>query len=312
MTAVTSEQAGGLTAPKITKSRYDWNPARVIGFTLMVFIAFLFLVPLAWMISTSLKSDQALVGNSFFPPFVDMSNYQKAFTYGNWGVWTRNTLIITVGAVVGQVVASALVAYSFARLRWPGRDMVFGLVLATMMLPGVVTLFPQFILFSRLPNICLNPADVNTCLQGSRNWINTFLPFIVPAFAGSAFNIFLLRQFMRGIPNELSEAAKVDGASELRIWWSIVMPLSKPAIATIAIFTFQGAWQDFERPLIFLQSERWYTLQLGLRQFDSMAGGAWNQLMAASLVVMLPVLVVFLLFQQYFIEGISISGFGGR
>jgi multiple sugar transport system permease protein len=173
------------------------------------------------------------------------------------------------------------------------------------MLPSVVTLIPQFVLFAKLPAFGF---------QGSRVWTNTFLPLIVPAFTGGAFYIFLLRQFMRGIPMELSEAAKIDGASELRIWWSIIMPLTRPALATVAIFTFQGAWQDFMGPLLYLQSERLYTLQLGLRQFEAAAGGspAWNWLMAASLMVMLPVLVVFLTLQRNFIEGISMSGMGGR
>lgn len=160
-------------------------------------------------------------------------------------------------------------------------------------------------LFSKLPAFGF---------QGSRVWVNTFLPLIIPAFTGSAFYIFLLRQFMRGIPIELSEAAKIDGASELRTWWDIIVPLSKPALAAVAIFTFQGAWQDFMGPLIYLQSERLYTLQLGLRIFEHAAGGssAWNWLMAASLAVMLPVLLVFILFQRYFVEGITLGGMEGR
>jgi multiple sugar transport system permease protein len=198
-----------------------------------------------------------------------------------------------------------MVAYSFGRLRWRGRETLFSLVLATMMLPGVVVMIPQFVLFAKLPAFGF---------QDSRVWTNTFLPLTVPAFTGSAFYIFLLRQFMRAIPMELSEAARMDSAGELRIWWDIVMPLSKPALATVAIFTFNGVWQDFMGPLLYLQSERLYTLQLGLRQFEAAAGGspAWHWLMAASLMVMLPVLIVFISFQQYFIEGISFSGMGGR
>jgi multiple sugar transport system permease protein len=145
-------------------------------------------------------------------------------------------------------------------------------------------------------------------------WVNTFLPLTVPAFTANAFYIFLLRQFMRGIPMELTEAAKIDGASEFRVWRSIIIPLSKPALAAIAIFAFQGAWQDFMGPLIYLQSERLYTLQIGLRQYEFAFGGspAWNWLMAASLIVMLPVLLIFLAFQRYFIEGVTITGMGGR
>jgi ABC-type glycerol-3-phosphate transport system permease component len=222
-----------------------------------------------------------------------------------WPQWTYNTVVITLVSVVGQVLSSSLVAYSFARLRWRGRDALFSVVLATMMLPSVVTLIPQFVIFAKLPAFGF---------QGSQSWVNTFLPLTVPAWTGGAFYIFLLRQFMRTIPMELSESAKIDGASELRIWWSIVMPLTKPAWAAVAIFTFQGAWQDFMGPLLYLQSERLYTLQLGLRQFEAAAGGspAWNWLMAASLLVMLPVLAVFLVFQRYFVEGITLTGMGGR
>jgi multiple sugar transport system permease protein len=278
---------------------------RVLAFLLLVVISFLFLAPFAWMISTSLKEPSDLIGSNWIPNRLAWENYRDAFSYGQWRQWTINTVIITTFSVAGMVLSSSLVAYSFSRLRWRGRDLLFSFVLATMMLPGVVTMIPQFVLFANLPAFGF---------QGSRVWTNTFLPLIVPAWAGGAFYIFLLRQFMRGIPLELSEAAKIDGASELRIWWSIVMPMTKPALAAIAIFTFQGAWQDFMGPLLYLQSEHKYTLQLGLRQFEAAAGGApaWNWLMAASLMVMLPVLLVFLLLQRHFVEGISLTGMGGR
>jgi ABC-type glycerol-3-phosphate transport system permease component len=276
-----------------------------LGFILLLAISVLFLIPLAWMISTSLKEPADLLGTRWIPSRIAWENYSDAFSFGMWPTWTYNTIVITVLGVIGQVISSSLVAYSFARLRWRGRDSLFSIVLATMMLPGVVTMIPQFVLFAKLPAFGI---------QGSARWVNTFLPLVVPAWTGGAFNIFLLRQFMRGIPMELSESAKIDGASELRIWSSIIMPLTKPAWATVAIFTFQGAWQDFMGPLLYLQSERLYTLQLGLRQFEAAAGGqpAWNWLMAASLLVMLPVLSVFLMFQRYFIEGITLTGMGGR
>lgn len=291
------------------KRRTKLWPFRSLGhfltWLLLAGIAILFLIPLAWMISTALKEPSDLIGHRWIPRRFAWENFSFALSYGMWYRWTVNTVIITLISMVGVVLSSAMVAYSFARLRWPGRDFLFGLVLATMMLPGVVIMIPQFIIFAQLPAFGF---------MGSKTWINTFLPLTVPAFTGSAFYIFLLRQFMRSIPMELSESAKIDGASELRIFWSIVMPLSKPALAVIAIFSFQGSWQDFMGPLLYLQSERLYTLQLGLRQFEFAAGGApaWNWLMAVSLLVMLPVLVVYLLFQQYFIEGISITGMGGK
>src|SRR5215213_5140076 len=285
--------------------RSYWSLGKVITLLLLLGVSILFIIPLLWMISTSLKEAQDLVGIRWIPSRLAWENYVDAFSFGMWPQWTLNTVIITVLSVIGQVLSSSLVAYAFSRLRWRGRDALFSIVLATMMLPSVVTMIPQFVLFANLPAFGF---------MGSKVWTNTFLPLIVPAFTGSAFYIFLLRQFMRGIPMELSEAAYIDGASHLRIWWSIIVPLSRPALATVAIFTFQGAWQDFLGPLLYLQSEKLYTLQLGLRQFEAAAGGspAWNWLMAASLLVMLPVLTIFLLLQRNFIEGISLSGMGGR
>ena len=285
---------------------FNMSVAEWLVWLLLIGIAVLFLVPLGWMISTSLKTPFELMEQRWIPETLAWRNYVDAFSFGMWGRWLLNTVILTVSAVVAAVFSTSLTAYAFARLRWPGRDFMFGIVLATMMMPGIVLLIPQFIIFANLPAFGF---------QGSEVWVNTFLPLIVPGFlGGGAFNIFLLRQFMRGIPMSLSESAKIDGASELRILWSIVMPLSKPALATIAIFAFQGAWQDFMGPLIYLQSERLYNLQLGLRQFEFAFGGApaWNWLMAASLVVMLPVLIMYLTFQRSFIEGISVTGAVGK
>ena len=285
--------------------RSYWNLGKILALLLLLGISILFIVPLLWMISTSLKEPSDLVGFRWIPTRLAWENYKDAFSFGMWPRWTLNTVIITLLSVVGQVFSSSLVAYAFSRLRWRARDTLFSLVLATMMLPGVVTMIPQFVVFAKLPAFGF---------MGSKVWVNTFLPLIVPAFTGSAFYIFLLRQFMRGIPMDLTDAARIDGAGELRIWWSIIMPMTKPALAVVAIFTFQGAWQDFMGPLLYLQSEKFYTLQLGLRQFEAAAGGspAWHWLMAASLMVMLPVLIVFILFQRYFIEGITFSGLTGR
>jgi multiple sugar transport system permease protein len=281
------------------------SPGRALAFLLLILISISWIVPFLWMLSTSLKTPQELVGNNFWPENPTLEAYRSAFfafdRFPKWLQWFWNTTVITVLSVIGQVISTTLVAYAFARLRWPGRDLLFGVVLATMMIPGVVTMIPSFLVFSRLPAFGF---------QGSPNWINTFLPFIVPAFTGNAFFIFLMRQQMRGIPMELSEAARIDGASEIQIWWQIIVPLVKPVMAVVAIFTFQNAWEDFMGPLLYLQSESKYTLQLGLRQFEAAAGGlpAWNEMMAASLVVMLPVIALFLAFQRYFIEGIQIGG----
>jgi multiple sugar transport system permease protein len=277
----------------------------IVAFIVLVLISITWIVPFVWMLSTSLKTPQELVSNSFWPENPTIEPYITAFfafdRFPRWVQWFWNTTVITVVSVIGQVISTTLVAYAFARLRWPGRDFLFGIVLATMMIPSVVTMIPSFLVFSRLPAFGF---------QGSPNWINTFLPLTVPAFSGNAFFIFLMRQQMRGIPMELSEAARIDGASEFQIWWQIIVPLVKPVMAVIAIFTFQAAWEDFMGPLLYLQSENKYTLQLGLRQFEAAAGGlpAWNEMMAASLVVMLPVIILFLAFQRSFIEGIQIGG----
>ncbi|HEY7031378.1 MAG TPA: carbohydrate ABC transporter permease [Thermomicrobiales bacterium] len=266
---------------------------RVLAFAFLAFVAFLFVVPFVWMASTSLKPVQEVFKFNWIPSTFVWSNYKDALQSAPFDTYFKNSVIISVLATVGAVLSSSLVAYAFARLRWPGRDLWFLLVLGTMMLPGVVTLIPQYILFAKL------------------GWVNTFRPLVVPAWLSTdAFYVFLLRQFFRSIPMELSEAAKIDGASELRIWWQIVMPLSRPALAAVTIFAFNGAWGDYLRPLIYLNSESKYTLQLGLTTFQQAAGGLprWDWMMAASLVVMLPVVVVFFLGQKYFIEGITMTG----
>lgn len=273
----TTVEEGTVPAPTATIPWYRgkrWRNAagQTVAFAILVFVAFLFIAPLAWMLSTSLK---------------------PALTSAPFGTYFKNTLIITTLATLESVVSSSLVAYSFARRRWPGRDLWFLLVRGTMMLPGVVTLIPQYILFARL------------------GWVNTILPLIVPSWlASDAFYVFLLRQFFRSIPMELSEAAKIDGASEFRIWWQIVTPLSRSALAAVTIFGFNGTWGDYLKPLIYLSTESKYTLQLGLTTFQQAAGGlpCWDWMMAASLVVMLPVVILFFAFQKYFIEGITMTG----
>lgn len=294
-----------LTAKRPVSGPFSFSIPKLLAWLLLTGMSILFIVPFLWMLSTSLKDVRETFDGNWIPQHFAWNNYVDAFGYGEWGQWTLNTLVITGLSVVGTVLSTSLVAYSFARLRWPGRNIVFSLVLATMMLPGIVTLIPSYILFTKLPAFGF---------QGSPNWVNTFLPLTVPAFTGNAFYIFLTRQFMRGIPMELSEAARIDGASELRIWWTIVMPLTRPALAAVAIFAFQGAWEDFMGPLLYLNDSNKYTLQLALRQFEFAAGGApnWAWLMAASLVVMLPTIIIFIAFQRYFIEGVTLTGMGGR
>jgi len=252
-------------------------------------------IPFVWMVSTSLKN----LGQVFlFPPqwiprpFV-WRNYYDALTVVPYLRFFMNTVIVTGISIVGIMLSSSLAAYSFSRLRWRGRDAIFLIVLATMMLPTQVTLIPQFIIFRNL------------------KWIDTFLPLIVPVMFGTAYQVFLLRQFFMTIPLEMDEAARMDGCSILGIYWRIILPLSKPALMTGALFAFRFRWDQFLEPLIFLNTPRNFTIALGLRLFQDQNLTNWNLLMAASCVSMLPVLLLFFFGQKYFIQGVVISGVKG-
>ncbi len=292
-----AEQGGQFTGISWRQSRRRREQAgKALALLILCAISILFIVPLLWMFVTSLKPLKDVFDPSWIPQPAVWANYPAALTSSPFALYFRNTLIITAVSVIGNVLSSSLVAYSFARLRYPGRELIFTLVLATLLLPGIVTLVPTYILFSKM------------------HWVNTFLPLTVPSFlGGGAFNIFLLRQFFRGLPFELSEAARIDGAGELRIWWQIVLPLSIPILTAIAIFSFQGAWEDYLSPLIYLNTATKWTLQLGLTTFEAGGGGLplWNYMMAASLVIMLPVLIVFFIAQRWFIESVAISGIKG-
>jgi ABC-type glycerol-3-phosphate transport system permease component len=267
-----------------------------VGATVLLFGgALIFLVPLVWMISSSLKPDYQIFAMppELIPNPPRWQNYSEALTYVPFDRYAVNSLIISTLTIIGHLLSCTVIAYGFARLRAPGKDFLFVLVLATMMLPYPVTMVPLYMLFNWL------------------GWINTFLPLTVPAFFGSAFYIFLLRQFFLTIPSDLENAAIIDGANILQILWYVMLPLSKPALATVAIFTFQNAWNDFLPPLIYLHDQSLYTVTLGLNFFRATYTINWAYLMAASLVTMLPVLLVFFLAQRLFIEGITFSGLKG-
>jgi multiple sugar transport system permease protein len=268
---------------------------RAMALAALLFAAGLFLIPLLWMISSSLKPDYAIfaVPPQLIPNPPRWENYPEALAYVPFGRYTLNTLLISAVTIVGHLLSCTIVAYAFARLRAPGRDALFLVVLATMMLPYPVTMVPLYLLFQRL------------------DWVNTILPLTVPAFFGSPLYIFLLRQFFLTLPIDLEDAARLDGAGTLRILWHIILPLSLPALATVAIFTFQATWNDFLPPLIYLQTPDQYTVTLGLQFFRSTYTSSWAYLMAASLVTMLPVLIVFFLAQRLFIEGIALTGMKG-
>ncbi|MDL2301848.1 carbohydrate ABC transporter permease [Lachnospiraceae bacterium OttesenSCG-928-D06] len=261
---------------------------------LLITLGALFFLPFLWMIMTSLKSNAEIIQQNFFPKTLVFENYPKSLTTMPFARYTINTLTITCLNMIGTVLTASMVAYAFAKLNWKGRDIWFVLMLSTMMLPSQVTQIPLFILYKNL------------------GWLNTYLPLVVGSFfGGGAFNIFLLRQFFKTLPNELSEAAKIDGCTEVSIFTKIVLPLCKPALATIAIFSFMGSWNDFFGPLIYLTDPKKYTIALGLRAFQGYSGVQWNLLMAASIVTVLPTLLLFFCFQNYFVKGIALTGIKG-
>jgi len=279
----------------ISSMRTGQRVRKALIFLLLCLGAVVFMLPLFWAISSSFKPDYQVL--EFPPRWIPdpfrWQNYPEALTYIPFGRYTLNTLVIALLAITGNILSCTLVAYGFARLRAPGKSFFFVLMLSTMMLVDPVRIIPMYIEFNAL------------------GWIDTIKPLVVPAFFGSPFYIFLLRQFFLSIPRELEDAALIDGANRLQILWRIILPLARPAIAAIAIFNFQGVWNDFLPPLIFLHDHSKFTISLGLNFFRSSYDVHWGYLMAASLVAMLPMVIVFFLAQKQFIEGISFSGMKG-
>jgi multiple sugar transport system permease protein len=271
---------------------------------ILIVFAVLFVSPFYWMVVSALKSVEE--GAAFPPTLIPQAwrwqNFIDAINYIPFGLYALNSLIITVGATIGAVLSNTLIAYGFSRIQWPGRNVLFYVCIATIFLPYPVVLVALFDIFSRLPSFGI---------QNSNSWINTFLPLIIPAFFGNPFYIFLMRQFMMGIPRELSDAARVDGASELQTFWNVILPLTKPAVTVIAILAAVAAWNEFLLPLLYLQENEKYPLAIGLAFFTSQHDVAYNLLMAASTLIVLPVVVVFVLAQRFFIEGITVGGVKG-
>ena len=262
----------------------------------VVVVLVLCLWPLWFMASTALMTSDQFFTTSlqWLPSPVTWDNINRAWNQAPFAKYFRNTMIIEFWTLLGTTLSASMIAYSFARLRWPGRDVLFLVLLATIMLPQQVTMIPQYIIFRHL------------------GWIDTWFPLIVPAFlGGSPFYIFLLRQFMRGIPRELSEAARLDGCNEYRIYWSIVLPLCRPALAAVAIFTFVATWNDFLNPLIYLQSDDKKTVALGLTSFTTQYGTDVTGLLAAATIAVIPPMLLFLVAQRYFIAGITFTGSKG-
>ncbi len=267
---------------------------QILILTPLIVGAIFILIPFFWMISTSLKNElQVWEPGIWIPNPIDFANYIEPFQTLPFFTFFKNTMIIVLVAIIAVPLSSAFVAYGFARFKAKGSKILFMVLLATMMLPGQVTLIPMFILFKNL------------------GWYNTVLPLTVPLFFGIPFYIFLLRQFFMGIPKEMEEAATIDGCGTFRIWWQILLPMTKPALATVVIFEFLGKWNDFFGPLIYLESMEKFTLALGLRMFQTQYITEYGPTMALSTLLMAPCVILFFFASKYFIKGINISGAKG-
>ncbi len=269
----------------------------LIMHVILIVLSLFFIFPFLWMLFTSLKTPQELLAGTsqFLPKVPQWQNFKLALTTVPFFMYLKNSLIIVILGVIGTLFSSTLTAYAFAKLKWPGREVFFIIMLATMMIPIQVILIPTYVMYSKV------------------GWLGTRLPLIVPFYfgGGSAFYIFMLRQFFKGIPNELTESAIVDGANHFQIFLRVMLPLCKPALITVALFTFMMLWNDYFGPLIYLSNPDQWTLALGLRSFQTQYTNRFDLQMAASLLVMLPTLIIFFFAQKQFIEGITFSGIKG-
>lgn len=293
-------QESGVTpaAHAVTHShaRLKVGAKELILYAGLILLSILYLLPLYWMISTSLKQtgSEMVFPPQWVPNPTVWSNYIDVFEQVPLTLYIRNSVMIALTATIFGVLTASLAGYGFARLKFPGRNFFFACCIASLMLPEIVTLIPEFILFRQI------------------GWVNTFLPLIVPwSLAGSAFAVFLFRQYCLTIPLELDEAALVDGAGTFRIWWMIILPLSKAVLATMAILSFTYHWNEFLRPLIYLGRPELRTLAIGLRAFRGEYQLAWNYMMAVALIMLIPILLLFFLAQRQFVQGIVMTGIKG-
>lgn len=278
----------------------------VIRYLVLIAGAIICLVPFVWMISASFQHEGDIFSwpIHWWPKNATLENYKTFFgSGGHIGTWLINSTFVAVVTTVLQLFLNSLMAYAFAKRRFPGRQWIFGLFLATLLVPGQMTTIPNYLILKHIPFFGGN----NAVGSGGHGWLDSYAGLIVPAVV-SAFGIFLIRQYMTSIPDELLDAARVEGASEFRIFWSIVLPLCKPVLAANAIFTFGYFWNDFYWPLIVMSSPQHYTLSLGLALFIGAHKTSWTLLMAGSVIATIPVLIVFLVFQRYFVSGISMTG----
>ncbi|WP_461224766.1 carbohydrate ABC transporter permease [Lacticaseibacillus suihuaensis] len=281
---------------KLHSKKHTARVTKIVTYTLLVLLSVVFLFPFIWMVFASLKPEDEIMAfpPSVFPKVWDFKNFGEVFKLIEFATFYKNTVFVTVLGVIGTVCSSTLVAYGFARLEAKGKNVWFVLLLATMMLPSQVTMIPVYLIYSNL------------------NLVNTFVPLVLGSFFGNAYYIFLMRQFFLTIPRELEESAYLDGAGVFGIFWHIMVPLSRPSIITVTLLSFMGFWNDFMTPLIYLNDTSKYTLALGIMQLKGSLNVTWGPLMAASLMVIVPVIIVFFIGQKYFIEGIATTGSTGK
>ena len=301
--AIQERQVASAARPVEPAARRDaaQRPRSLVsrGLTILalVGIAIVLAAPFIWLVSASLKPRSQVFDNELIPSTIQLENYARVWEVSQMAAWVVNSALVAVLAALAVVVSSALVAFAFAYFRFRARNLLFGLVLATMMLPGAVTMVPQFIIWDTL------------------GWTDTLVPLWAMNLFGSAFYIFLLRQFFLTIPREMFEAATVDGANPLRLWWHLAMPLTKPALIVVAVFELKASWTDLMRPLIYLRDAAGFTLPLGLKtlldQFGQGGEMQWEIILAASVIATIPMVVIFFLAQRAFVEGISTTGSKG-
>ena len=287
-------QGGARKSNRVVSHFRKLGLVKTVAFLILLVGSVAVLYPLFWMLSTALKSDaEVMVNPSLIPQAWAWDNFIKAWNSAPFGTYLKNTVFITVVGTFGALVGNSLAGYGFAKIKFRGRELVFMCALGTMMIPGMVTLVPTYVLFSRL------------------GWVGTFLPLIVPSFTAGAYYTFLLRQSFMSIPMSYNEAAKLEGANEMQIFTRIILPLSKPILTTIIVFEFKAKWNDYFGPMLYLTSEKQYTLQLGLRTFRGTAGVEWQKFMAASLIVMAPTIIMYIFMQKYILEGMASGGIKG-
>jgi multiple sugar transport system permease protein len=277
------------------RAQFGDQVSRIIVHIVLVLGAAMFLVPFYVCLCMALKSKSEMAVTQMWdwPKQPSLDNFQTLLNHPilSFSLMAKNTIMITTVTTVGVVLSAALVAYAFARLEFAGKDRLFIVCISTMMLPGIVTMIPSYVIYAKI------------------HWVNTFLPLTVPAFfGGGAFNIFLLRQFYLGIPRELDEAAFIDGANYWTIFRKIMLPLSGPAMATVGIFTFSGVWRDFMGPLMYLNDPNKQTLEVGLQSYNSVRGDEWHLLMAGSVLVSIPLIILFFIGQKWFVKSLVMTG----